>query len=123
MDVTARVIANWPTPLAITDFGGSVRTGTALEQAAPDNPVREAYFRYFGESFRGRSSWDQVAALYGVFGPGDWFEDVGDGEASLPNGHVWKLSAPHRTYVGARKGVAEVQAWIEDLMTRPPGGR
>ena len=123
VDVTERVITDWPTPLAITDFGGSVRTGVALENTPSDNPVREAYFRYFGESFRGRSSWDQVAALYAVIGPGDWFEDVGEGEASLPNGHVWQLTTPHRTYVGPRKDVADFQAWIEELMTRPPGGR
>ncbi len=120
VDVTQRVVTDWPTPLAITDFGGSVRTGVALAHASLDNPVREAYFRYFGERFRGRSSWDQVAALYGVFGAGDWFEDVGEGEASLPNGHVWQLSAPQRTYVGARKDAQEFQAWIEKLMTRPP---
>ena len=122
VDVTQRVVTDWPTPLAITDFGGSVRTGAALAHASLDNPVREAYFRYFDESFRGRSSWDQVAALYGVFGAGDWFEDVGEGEASLPNGHVWQLTAPHRTYVGPRKDTEEFQAWIEELMTRPPGG-
>lgn len=121
--VTQRVVTDWPTPLAITDFGGSVRTGAALAHASLDNPVREAYFRYFGESFRGRSSWDQVAALYGVFGAGDWFEDVAEGEASLPNGHVWQLTAPHRTYVGARKEVGEFQAWIEELMTRRPRNR
>ena len=123
VEVTQRVITEWPTPLAISDFGGSVRTGAALEHASPDNPVREAYFRYFGEGFRGRSSWDQVAALYGVFGAGDWFEDVGEGEASLPNRHVWRLTTTHRTYVGARRGVAEFQAWIEQLMAQPPGKR
>ena len=123
VDVTQRVVTDWPTSLAITDFGGSVRTGAALEHVPFENPVREAYFRYFGESFRGRSSWDQVAALYGVFGGGDWFEDVGEGEASLPNGHVWQLMAPHRTYVGARKEVGEFQAWIEELITRPPRKR
>ena len=48
VDVTKRVITDWPTPLAITDFGGSVRTGTALEHASPDNPVREAYLSDFG---------------------------------------------------------------------------
>ena len=121
--VTQRVVTDWPTPLAITDFGGSVRTGVALADASPANPVREAYFRYFAESFRGRSSWDQVAVLYGVFGAGDWFEDVGSGEASLPNGHVWQLNAPRRTYVGARKGVADFQQWIEELMTRPPSDK
>ncbi|MXY51466.1 MAG: hypothetical protein F4Y86_02905 [Gammaproteobacteria bacterium] len=121
VDVTQRVVTDWPTPLAITDFGGSVRTGAALQYASFENPVREAYFRYFGESFRGRSSWDQVAALYAVFGAGEWFEDVGEGEASLPNGHVWQVRAPHRIYVGPRKGIEEFQAWIEELMTRPPG--
>ena len=122
VETTERVITNWPTPLAITDFGGNVHTGAALEHSPPENPVREAYFRYFRESFRGRSSWDQVAALYAVFGPGEWFEDIGNGQASLPNGHTWHLDFPHRTYVHPRKTVPEFQAWIEELMTRKRSG-
>ena len=118
VEVTERVITDWPTPLAITDFGGNVHTGAALAHSPPGNPVREAYFRYFRETFRGRSSWDQVAALYAVFGPGEWFEDIDNGQASLPNGHTWHLNSPDRTYVHPRKSVPDFQAWIEELMTR-----
>ena len=117
------VLRNWPTPLALSDFGGHVRTGAVLESAPTDNPVREAWYRYFGESFRGRSSWDEVAVLYGAWGEGEWFEDVAQGEASLPNGYVWQLEAPRRTYVGVRKSGEAFAALIDGLMLQPPARR
>ena len=51
------VIEHWPTPLVVTDFGGSLHTGASLSSMSSDNPVREAYFRWFDGAFKGRSSW------------------------------------------------------------------
>ena len=45
------VIANWPTPLVISQAGGSIYTGPILEQLPRENPVREAYYRFFGNKF------------------------------------------------------------------------
>ena len=120
VETTQEVIENWPTPLAISDFGGRVHTGASLEDTPHDNPVREAYYRWFGNSFKGRSSWDQVAVLYGVWGEGDWFEDVGEGTASLPNGYAWQLKSGWRTYVGPKHPKDEFEGLVERLMVEPP---
>lgn len=120
VESTQDVIENWLTPLAISDFGGNVRTGASLEGTPDGNPVREAYYRWFGNAFKGRSSWDQVAVLYGVWGAGDWFEDVAEGTASLPNGYAWQLKSGWRTYVGPKRSKDEFAGLIERLMVEPP---
>ncbi len=120
VETTQEVIEDWPTPLAISDFGGNVYTGTTLAETPVGNPVREAYLRWFDGAFAGRSSWDQVAVLYGVHGAGDWFEDVASGSASLPNGYAWRLEPGWRTYVGPRRSAREFADLIERLMVEPP---
>lgn len=120
VDTTQEVIEDWPTPLAITDYGGRVRTGAALADTPAENPVREAYLRWFGGRFEGRSSWDQVAVLYAVYGAGDWFEDVASGTGSLRNGYTWPLESGWRTYVAPRRSRDEFVGLIEGLMVEPP---
>ena len=120
LDKTQEVIENWPTPLAISDYGGRVRTGSALADTPVDNPVREAYFRWFNGAFEGRSSWDQVAVLYAIYGAGDWFEDVESGTGSLRNGYSWQLKSGWRTYVGPKRSEHEFVGLIERLMVEPP---
>ena len=123
VETTQEVIENWPTPLAVSDYGGRVLTGAALANTPADNPVREAYFRWFRGSFEGRSSWDQVAVLYATYGAGDWFEEVTVGTASLRNGYSWDLKPGWRTYVSPRRSEREFAQSIEALMVRPPRGR
>ena len=120
VETSQRVFEHWPTPLAISDHGGRLRTGATLALTPPENPVREAYYRWFGNAFKGRSSWDQVAVLYGVLGTGALFEDVSTGTASLPNGYSLQLTAGFRTYVASRRGDEELTAFIETLMTQAP---
>lgn len=120
VETSQAVFEHWPTPLAITDHGGRLHTGATLASTPPENPVREAYYRWFGNAFKGRSSWDQVAVLYGVLGTGVWFDDVSTGTASLPNGYRWNLKAGTRTYVGSRRPDDELTAFIESLMTQAP---
>lgn len=120
VDTTQEVIENWPTPLAISDYGGRVRTGATLADTPTDNPVREAYFRWFGGKFEGRSSWDQVAVLYAVYGAGSWFEDVESGTGSLRNGYSWPLKSGWRTYVSPGRPQGEFVEFIEQLMVREP---
>lgn len=120
VDTTQEVIEHWPTPLAISDFGGRVRTGATLSETPLDNPAREAYFRWFGGKFEGRSSWDQVAVLYAIYGAGEWFDDVASGSASLRNGYSWELKSGWRTYVKAQRTEAEFARIIETLMVKMP---
>ncbi len=68
------VLNNWPTSLAVSEWGGAILTGARLCTETPRaNPVRRAYEIYlFGEG-KSRCSWDQVAVLYAVRGAGDYF--------------------------------------------------
>ena len=120
VETSQRVFEYWPTPLAISDHGGRLHTGATLASTPPENPVREAYFRWFGNAFKGRSSCDQVAVLYAVLGTGVWFDDVSTGTASLPNGYSLQLTAGFRTYVASRRPDEELTDFIETLMTQPP---
>ena len=120
VDTSAFVIERWPTPLVVSDFGGSVRTGAALAGAPRENPVREAYFRWFDGSYKGRSSWDQIAVLFGVRGAGQLFDVVDAGEGRLPNGYAWELRADWRTHFVPTRETAVYERLIDTLMLRPP---
>ena len=113
---SAFVIENWPTPLVVSDFGGSVRTGRPLAEAPAENPVREAYFRWFDGAYKGRSSWDQIAVLFGVRGPGELFDVVDSGEGLLPNGYAWELEANWRTHFVPTRENAVYERLIDELM-------
>lgn len=114
------VIHNWPTPLVVSQFGHRTLTGTTLIESPKSNPVREAYFKWFDDSFKGRSSWDQVTVLYGVRGTKRYFKHVTDGKGRLRNGYEWKLAPGHRTYLDPLISNEEFERIIEDLMVRPP---
>ena len=83
----------------VTDFGGDLLTGLSLSSTPSENPVREAYFRWFNGSFKGRSSWDQIAVLVSVRGEAGGFEFVGDLTGRLRNGFTWQIDGEHRVYV------------------------
>ena len=120
VDVSAFVIGNWPTPLVVSDFGGGVHTGVPLADAAAENPVREAYYRWFGGAYRGRSSWDQIAVLFGVRGPGGLFEVVDSGQGRLPNGYEWDLRPNWRMHLVPTRETGVYVRLIDDLMLSPP---
>jgi hypothetical protein len=117
---SAYVLCNWPTPLVISQRGGSIHTGEKLSEAPQENPVREAYYRYWDEEYKGRSSWDQVAVLYGVRGLADYFNEVSTGHGKLPNGYIWHLKPGHRLFLEGRLTDDEFADVIEALMIQPP---
>ena len=114
------VIRNWPTPLVISQYGESVYTGAKLAETPDENPVREAYYRRFNGQYRGRSSWDQIAVLYGVRGLGDYFTEVTDGKGRLSNGYAWEMKSDFRSYLEVRLSDSEFVRIIENLMIKPP---
>ena len=114
------VIRNWPTPLVISQYGESVYTGAKLAETPDENPVREAYYRRFNGQYRGRSSWDQIAVLYGVRGLGDYFTEVTDGKGRLSNGYAWEMKSGFRSYLEVRLSDNEFVRIIENLMIKPP---
>ena len=120
VEVSQRVIENWPTPLVISHNGGSVRSGEILKNASIENPVREGFYKYFDNSFKGRPSWDELAVLYGVRGVGTVFEEVTEGTGSLRNGYVWNMKPGYRSHLEHKISDAAFVEIIDDLMMEPP---
>ena len=123
VDETQFVIEHWPTPLVMTDYGGNLRTGTSLSSTPSDNPVREAYFRWFDRAFKGRSSWDQIAVLVGVRGESGGFDFRGDMTGRLRNGFTWHMNGEHRSYAQPTKPSDFYLNEIESLMSVEPKSR
>ena len=123
VDTTQYVLEHWPTPLVVTDFGGSIRTGSSLSTADASNPVREAYFRWFNGEYKGRSSWDQIAVLVGVRGEAGHFSFANDRNGRLRNGFEWELDGKQRTYAKPTKPADYYVNEIEKLMTKTPMNR
>ncbi|MDE0400654.1 MAG: nucleoside hydrolase [Candidatus Poribacteria bacterium] len=120
VDKSAYVIHNWPTLLVISQHGETVHTGLRLAEAPFENPVREAYCQYFGGSYGERSSWDQLAVLYGVRGLGDYFAEITEGSGRLSNGYEWEMQPGFRSYLDPLLSDSELADIIEDLMVKPP---
>jgi len=120
VDQTQYVIENWPTPLIVSQEGVYIQTGAALEDTPKDNPVRQAYYAWFDNSFQDRSSWDHVAVLYGVRGSGDYFEEVDTGYGQLSNGYQWKMEPGRRMYLEHKLSTSEMAKIIEALMVQQP---
>ena len=120
IDKSEYVIRNWPTPLVISEHGESVHTGARLAETPAENPVREAYYRRFNGQYRGRSSWDQIAVLYGVRGLGDDFTEITEGQGRLSNGYEWEMKPGSRSYLKVRLSDSEFVRIIENLMVKPP---
>jgi len=116
------VIRNWPTPLVISQEGSSIHTGDNLKTAPEENPVREAFYRYFGNEFRGRPSWDEMAVLYGVRGLSSYFYERTSGTGSLPNGYIWQMNPGIRSYLSNRLSNSSFEHIIEQLMDQLPIG-
>ena len=120
VDKSEYVIRNWPTSVIISQYGETVHTGVRLAETAAENPVREAYYRRFNGQYEGRSSWDQIAVLYGVRGLSDYFTEVTDGKGRLSNGYAWEMKSGFRSYLKVRLSDSEFVRIIENLMIKPP---
>ena len=121
IDKSEYVIHNWPTRLVISHYGESVHTGARLAETPAENPVREAFYQRFDGQYRGRSSWDQLAVLYGVRGVSNYFTEVTEGRGRLSNGYEWEMQPGFRSYLDPKVSDSEFVRIVEDLMIRPPG--
>ena len=115
---TEKVLRDWPTPIVITQLGGNVLTGECLKNAS-DNPVKEAYYKWFGDKFEGRSSWDAYAVLYAIRGT-DLFKEEYTGSGSLKNGYSFDMEKGYRYYITSALSDAEYKYIIEEMMMRMP---
>ena len=120
IDKSEYVIRDWPTRLVISHHGESIQTGAKLAKAPAENPVREAYYRRFKGQYKGRSSWDQLAVLYGVRGVSDYFTEITEGKGRLSNGYEWEMQPGFRSYLDPNLSDSEFVHIIEDLMIKPP---
>jgi len=121
VDQTQYVIENWPGPIVVSQEGVYIKTGAALANTPADNPVREAYYKWFEDSFEDRSSWDQVAVLYGVRGSDNYFEEVDTDTGRLANGFIWNMQPGYRMYLTHKLSTSQMAAIIEELMVQSPG--
>ncbi len=114
------VILNWPTPIVHSPVGPEVLTGVGLEKTPVENPVREAYYKFFDNKFEGRSSWDQLAVLYGVRGASGYFNKYTNTIGSFSNGLVWKLKSGYHSYLVEKLSNEAYEKIIEPMMIAPP---
>ncbi|MCD6441827.1 MAG: T9SS type A sorting domain-containing protein [Candidatus Marinimicrobia bacterium] len=122
VSVSENVIRNWPTPMVISQEGGSIYTGDNYQNAPEENPVREAFYRYFGGEYRGRPSWDEMAVLYGVRGLTTCFNEQTSGTGQLSNGYTWNMEPEFRSYLTDRYSNSTYKQIIEKLMNQLPLG-
>jgi inosine-uridine nucleoside N-ribohydrolase len=119
-NTSLNVIRNWPTAIVHSPVGPEVLTGAGLEKTPVENPVREAYYKFFDDTFQGRSSWDQLAVLYGVRGAAGYFDKYTTNMGSLSNGLVWKLKSGYHSYLTEKLSNEEYEKIIEPMMIAPP---
>jgi len=122
VNASENVLRNWPTPIVISQEGSSIHTGDNLKEAPQENPVREAYYRFFNNRYEGRPSWDQMAVLYGVRGERNYFQRVSSGSGSLSNGYTWQMVPGFRSYLRNRLSNASFERIIKELMDERPIG-
>lgn len=120
VSASENIIRNWPTPMVISQPGGRILTGQALEHSPDTNPVREAYYNFFHNNFCKRPSWDQVAVLYGVRGLSDYFSRNTTITGSLRNGYKWQMKPGHRSFLEPLLPLDSYAKIIQDLMLKPP---
>ncbi|MDF2721586.1 MAG: ribonucleoside hydrolase RihC [Paenibacillus sp.] len=121
------VINHWPTPIAVSEYGDRILTGSRLYlELEEGHPVRTAYKLHLGGEGKSRSSWDQLAVLYAVRGEGDQFtQKTGyqirfSAETMM---HHWHSDAGGRgdIYVQPTLSSQEMASRIEDLMISAQG--
>jgi len=114
------VLQNWPSPLVFHHLGHDVMTGAGLEETPVENPVREAYFKFFGCKFSDYPSWDMITVLYGVRGASNYFTQTSSGTGSIPSGYKWDLKTRNDSFLEAFLPVEAYARIIEDLMLEAP---
>jgi hypothetical protein len=85
-----------------------------------ENPVREAYFKFFHNSFCDRPSWDQVAVLYAVRGLSDYFEMKEIGSGRLSNGYTFSIKPDWRTNITTNLSNSFYEDLINQLLMQLP---
>lgn len=122
------VFENWPGEIIFTGFeiGWEIRTGLRLIKSPVENsPVKDVFrisIPLSEEDKYGRMSWDETAALIGVYGTGGFF-DIRKGRILVnSNGsNSWQDDpSGDQVYVIQKMPVPEMAEFIEDRMMHIP---
>ncbi|MCX6329506.1 MAG: nucleoside hydrolase [Bacteroidia bacterium] len=130
MDSTASkyVYDNWPGEIIFTGFeiGWEIRTGLRLISSdIKDSPIKDVFrisIPLSEEDRFGRMSWDETAALIGVYGTEGFF-DIKKGTIKVnPDGsNKWEDNPEGKhSYVIQKMPVPEMARFIEDRMMHVP---
>lgn len=120
--ISQEILEKWPTPIVISQPGADIHTGQDLKNTPPENPVRAAYYHYFGQRFDGRSSWDQMAVLYAIRGQ-KYFSLHDTGAGKLSNGYIIRMQPEWRSYISELLAKEEYEKIINGLMVKSPQKR
>lgn len=130
MDSTASkyVYENWPGEVIFTGFeiGWEIRTGLRLMKSpAKNSPVKDVFrisIPMSAEDKDGRMSWDETAALIGVYGTEGFFETRrGTILVNSDGNNSWKDDPQGKQYYVIQKmPVPEMARFIEDRMMHIP---
>jgi inosine-uridine nucleoside N-ribohydrolase len=130
MDSTSSkyVFENWPGKVIFTGYeiGEKIKTGRRLIQSPVyDSPVKDVFrisMPLSEEDRYGRMSWDETAALIGVYGTSGFFDTVSgkiivndDGSNSWEN-----MPDGKQSYVVQKMPVYQITKFIEDRMMHVP---
>ncbi len=130
MDSTSSkyVFENWPGRIIFTGFeiGEKIKTGLRLIQSpVKDSPVKDVFrisIPLSEEDRYGRMSWDETAALIGVYGTKGFFNTVkGHIVVNNDGSNSWEdLPDGMQEYVVQKMPVYEMTKFIEDRMMHVP---
>lgn len=122
------VYENWPGEIIFTGFeiGWEIRTGLRLMKSPVENsPVRDVFrisIPLSEEDKNGRMSWDETAALIGVYGTEGFFDTVrGRIIINTDGSNDWQDDPEGKhVYVVQKMPVPEITRFIEDRMMHVP---
>ncbi len=130
MDSTASKYAfeNWPGEVIFTGFeiGSEIHTGLKLIKSDIKNsPVKDVFrisIPLSPEDKDGRMSWDETAALIGVYGTNGFFDTVrGKIIVNSDGSNSWQNSPDgNQYYVKQKMPVPQISAFIEERMMHQP---
>ncbi|KAI0549463.1 inosine/uridine-preferring nucleoside hydrolase [Xylaria curta] len=115
--LTAHVINTWEGRMVFIGYsiGENVKSGRQLMVEGPDkDPVRMAYIYY--TYYAPRPSWDPLAVLYAMHGPGDLFEfgnEYGYNYVDINGSNRWVWDMKIRNQFFLRLGADEAMAAAE----------
>ena len=130
MDSTASkyVYENWPGEVIFTGFeiGSEIHTGLKIVNSdIKDSPVKDVFrisIPLSPEDKEGRMSWDETAALIGVYGTEGFFDTVRGKIIINPDGsNTWENNPDGKQfYVKQKMPISQISAFIEERMMHQP---